>query len=129
MAQEWTVQVGLTGVGVDVPTQQVALSAGGVELIDESVPDSSTDLAYAIGLRAAGIKVLLLVSDQDLTIETNDGTTPDDEIELAAGVPLLWFEGCGFDCPIGTDVTGFFLTNASGATAALQGWILQDPTA
>lgn len=100
-----------------------------IEATDVAIPDSSTNKAVAIG----GIDVSQAVSvwmhsTQDITLETNDGTTPDDTIALAANVPLLWCTGAPFTNPLTTDVTALYATNSSGAEATLNIRVVQDGT-
>lgn len=92
------------------------------------VPDSSTDLQVNLAVDVSAMKSLHIVSDQDVTIETNDGSTPDDTLELTADVPILWYEGCGYSNPLTADVTALFITNDSGSSANVQVHILQDST-
>ena len=96
--------------------------------ISESITDSSNDLELTGTLDVSAMVALLMYSDQDVTIETNDGTTPADTITLTAGQPLIWHSSSGFTNPLGTDVTSFFVTNASGSAANLVIKGLQDPT-
>lgn len=109
-------------------TKSVVCTGGQVIRLDESIPDESTDLAVALALDVSQIKGLYIVSDQDLTLETNSGSAADDTIALVAGVPLVWHPGCYMTNPLATDVTALYVTNASGAAARLQAEIIVDPT-
>ena len=106
------INIGYEEVGTnDNVSQAVNITADGK--INEgviSVPSESADLQVIQSIDVSQLKSLMLLSTVDMTIETNDGTTPADTLTLAANVPLLWFEGCGFDNPLTTDVTALFLT-------------------
>jgi len=84
-----------------------------------AIADSETDFEVALALDVSEIKALYICSTQDVTLETNDGSTPDDTISLKANVPYIWHEDSYHDCLLTTDVTALFITNASGAEATL----------
>jgi hypothetical protein len=70
----------------------------------------------------------MAVSDKAITLETNSGGSPVDTIALAANVPYDWRVGNADAFRLGTDVTGLFVTNASGDEARLQIEVLFDNT-
>ena len=109
-------------------SKQITITADGEANLEVAVADEAADLAINIAIDFSALKLLYIVSDQDLTIETNDGTTPDDTLTLLAGKPIVWFEGCGFTNPLSADVTALYATNASGADATLYVKTLQDAT-
>ena len=75
------------------------------------------------------MKSLFLLSDQDVLIQTNDGTTPDDAISLKAGIPLIWENVTGYySNPLTVDVTDLYITNDSGSSATVTVRVLQDVT-
>jgi len=86
-------------------------------VVNETVADAATDYELPIAIDTASLKYLLIEADQVLTIETNDGTSPDDTLTLQAGVPIQWYEGA--TALLSADVTAFFVTNASGSDATL----------
>ena len=109
-------------------SRKVTITADGEANVVVAVADAASDLAVNIAIDFSALKLLYLVSDQDLTVETNDGTTPDDTLTLKAGKPLLWFEDSGFSNPLSADVTSLHVTNASGTDATLTVKTLQDAT-
>lgn len=109
-------------------SRQISITADSEANAEIAVADESTDLAINIAIDVSALKLLYLVSDYDLTIETNDGSDPDDTLTLKAGKPLVWHEDCGYSNPLGTDVTALYATNASGADATLYIKTLQDAT-
>ena len=80
---------------------------------------------------ASAMSSFLMISDQDLTDETNSGTVPDDTFTLTDNVPVFWSAGnASTTNPITADVTtNIFVTNASATEEALLTiQSLQDPT-
>lgn len=100
---------------------QVAIEKTGAE----AIPDGSADIPVPLVAPVdddTQIKLIWIESDQDLTIGTNDAVggegSPDDTIELKAGVPLVWTPDCYLGIPFTTAITaGIFVSNP-GATAA-----------
>lgn len=114
--------------GNDSIPKKITVTADSEANYELAVADESTDLTANVAIDYSAVKLLYIVSDQDLTIETNDGDTPDDTLTLVANKPLVWFEGCGYTNPLSADVTAVYLTNASGTDATLNIKVLQDAT-
>ena len=108
----------------------ITIAAEGVFRIPTlSFADDAADLEVAFNVDFSQLKGLIILSTQDGTLETNDGTTPDDVLTLAANVPLLWYEGCGYTNPITADITtNSFFTNTGGAVGTLDIWWFVDAT-
>lgn len=109
------------------------VSAGAECNIDESIADGANNLAVALTLDVSQLKSLFMLSDKDVTVETNNGAVPVNVFALKAGVPFVWnINDAALRDTAGTavvtDVTGLFVTNASGAAALLQIRALLDPT-
>lgn len=126
-----------------MPTHTYALgiTAGGralayeVELTADSetnktltIADGITDQLVTIAIDFSEMVGLLIHSTYAITVETNDGTTPDDLITVAAGVPVVWYTDCDHDNPFTADVTAMYISNASGETATIEIHVLQDST-
>lgn len=109
-------------------TRSLDLTGDHQQSLSVAVPDEAEDQEVAISIDQSQIKSLYLVSDQDVTIETNNGTTPDDTISLLAGQPLVWQADDYYACPITVDVTSLFITNASGSSATVELELLVDAT-
>ncbi len=92
------------------------------------VADSATDFEIAIAIDFSAVKSFYLVSDQDVTVETNDGSAPDDTLALKANEPYVWHESSLHAFKITADVTSIFITNASGETATIDLEVVQDAT-
>ncbi len=94
-------------------------SIGESRAVNVSVPDNSTDLLVPFSIDVSELQHITLISDYDITIETNDGTTPQDTINLLAGAPILF--NVGDTALFAGDVTALYCTtSAIGATATLQ---------
>ena len=92
--------------------------------IDKNYAAGTSNELLSVAFTTAGLQSIFLLSDKNLTIETNDGTTPDDTIDLVAGTPFVWSKSPGyFPNPFGTDVTAFYVTCATAAR--LKGRILK----
>jgi hypothetical protein len=115
-------------VGATQITKTSLHTGAAKQSIEETVPDSSTDLEIAFALDVSQLKSIYIVSDQDITLETNSGSAADDTIALVAGVPYIWHSDSYHTCLLGTDITELYATNASGTDATLQIEALYDPT-
>jgi hypothetical protein len=130
----------MAAVGFDhVITRKVAVGSGSVGgsvtknagarvSLDVDVANAVTNGEHILPINVSQVKSFFIVSDKDVLIETNDGTTPDDTLTLLAGIPYEWYEGSAATFELGTDVTSIFITNASGATARIQLEFIYDPT-
>jgi hypothetical protein len=97
--------------------------------MDFQVANAVTDGLHALTLDVSQMKTMYLYSDRAVTLQTNDGTTPDATVTLAAGIPNVWSSTSGATNPFGsTDVTELYITNASGAAANIKIRIGVDPT-
>lgn len=124
-----TLTVSVTDGGVALSKSFDVTSGSGIN-ISEEVADSSSNVAIAFAAVRAKLKSLFMVCDQALTVETNSGSSPADSFELLANKPVVWYEGCGVavNTFLSTDITGLFVTNASGFDATLQIKAVIDPT-
>lgn len=111
--------------------KEETVTAGQLVTVDEAIADSTTDGLVALTLDVSQLQAVYLESDQDVTLEFNDGTTPDETITLTANVPQLWSatdNGAALQ-PLGTDdITALYVTNASGSTANFKAIFIIDPT-
>lgn len=87
------------------------------------VADSETDELHTIALDVSETKSIYIVSDQNITMEWNDGAGAQGDMDLLAGEPVIWWstqvtDGGNTLNPLGSvDLTGTYWTNASGSTA------------
>lgn len=108
-----------------------AIAAGQEVVIDDTVAQSQTDLLYELTIDVSQLKSLYIVSDQDLTLETNaDDHAGGDLLTLKANQPVIWQLNDACACPITADVDGLYVTTgAIGADGAnLYFAALIDPT-
>lgn len=113
--------------GVETIAQTIARSASGRAEIDEDI-GVGADTQVNIAIDVSEVEMLVLLSDQDVTIETNSGSEAADTLALTAGEPYIWYSGAQDSFALTTDVTAFFVTNAAGATARVRCWVVQDAT-
>src|SRR5262245_30376731 len=81
---------------------------------DGQIPAPSTDMQINMNMVVAKINMIYILSDQDLTIETNSGTTPATTLAVLAGKPVVWYTGCGLANPFTVNITAFFITKGAG---------------
>ena len=123
-----TIKYGVGGVHLST-TKNVSCTAGSGTIISESIAASTTDAEITFVMDVSELKSLWLCSSQDVTVETNSSSAPADTIELKADCPLVWESTTGyFTCPIGTDVTTLYITNAGDTAATIEGEFVHDCT-
>lgn len=127
MAVSQTITRSVEGVG-DPIAKTKTISGSLAIVLDETIANGQTDFQISVGIDVSAVKSFFLVSDQDITVETNDGTTPDDTLAMTADDPKVWDEDSSYTFELGTDVTDFFVTNASGSSANLQLRAIVDAT-
>lgn len=128
MSYTMTQHAGGISVGTDL-AKQFEVSGAARMGIEESVSDGASDQQIAMDLDISTIQGILIVSDQDLTVKTNDSGTPDDTLNLTGGVPEQYAASPAFGSnPFSTDLTDLYVTNNSGAEATLQIEVVYDPT-
>lgn len=101
-------------------SKKVTCTADGENNRDVVVVAAASNYLIAMVIDVSQLKSLFIVSDKDVTLETNSGGSPADTLTLLANVPVSWYPGCGYACPLGTDVTAIYLTNAGDADATVQ---------
>lgn len=114
--------------GSESVSKSVALSNEGVIQVDAAVGAGVSNKQVAAAFDKDTLSQVYIVSDQDVTMETNDGTTPDDSFSLSANKPFVWYAGCGIPNPFSADVTALFFSNAGASEATVQIRVLVDAT-
>lgn len=105
-------------------TDPVNINAGPI-----TVPNASTNLSLGIsGVDVSQLKGVFIASDQDVLVEFNDSSGAGGSLTLESNVPYTWQVGDVNSLLITADVTGVFVTNASGAEATLYFYFLHDAT-
>jgi hypothetical protein len=115
--------------GADSLSGSNTFTADGELNLEVTVNATTNDVAVAATLTIANLKALFIVSDRDVTLETNSSSAADDTIALKAGRPLMWDSTAGyFDNPFSVDVTALYLSNAGNAAATVKIRALYDAT-
>lgn len=110
-------------------SKTVTETGTGVVTIDnETVADSTTDGELAFTLDVSACVMFYIVSDQNVTVETNDGSSADNTLSLIANEPYFWHSSSLDSFLLDTDVTSIFVTNASGSTATIFAEAIYDAT-
>jgi hypothetical protein len=117
MATNITLTQGCTD-GSDTFSNSTTHACSTVVKLNETIATGVTDQEHVIGIDISALQVFYMVSDYAVTVQTNDGTTPDDTFTLVADQPVV-FETGGTN-PFSADVTKIYVTNASGSTATLK---------
>ncbi len=107
-----------------------SLEYGGNPSISETIAQSASGQRVALAIDQSQLKMLYMkATGSDLTIKTNSEGTPTQTITLVDGVPQLWFDGNGQDCPITADITtDIYVTEGGTADSLLEIEPLVDPT-
>jgi hypothetical protein len=119
MANTAVVEHTLTIGGVALSVSET-LSEEGLQSVDISVATATTDQEVAVQIHNTEAEYVMVSSDKNVSMQTNDGAAPDDTIAIVAGKPLVWRKGAGIPFPFAGAVTALFFTNVSGATAAIK---------
>lgn len=92
------------------------------------VPDSTSDQLCNIAIDVDKVSLFYILSTQDVTVEANNGTSPDFTLNLKANEPYFWHTNSldTFKCT--ADVTAFYISNSSGASATISCDVIQDST-
>jgi len=108
-----TVGVGIAGVVIG---RTLTFTGTGHSGFDETIDADQTDVEVEWAVDVSALKLLVMVADQDVTIETNDGGSPVDTIDLIANEPHVWHTDSLYTKKLTTDVTSVFITTGAAAT-------------
>src|SRR5262245_42264737 len=93
------------------------------------VPPSTVDQSVLLSFTLAAVKGYIFVSDQDISLQTNNATTPVDTIAMKANEPIDWNEKALHAKHFTADVTNVYLTTgAIAASANVRIVVLRDAT-
>lgn len=112
--------------GSETLTKSVAYTYPAEKNLDLTIPTGTTNKFIAVAWVTANLKSYYLVSDQNVTIKTNSSGTPQETINLVAGNPITFRFDDGRGALFAGSVTGLYVSNASGATAAITQRALED---
>jgi hypothetical protein len=129
MSTQFRITQSLTGGTATVSGGSRTFTGSGVLAVDETIANGASNVQVAFAVTLTLIKAIAIKASRAVTIKTNDSTTPDDTITLAAGQALFWGndEDTG-RLPFTVDVTALYVSNASGAAADLDIQCLVDAT-
>jgi hypothetical protein len=96
--------------------------------LNETIAAEQTDFEVVYELDVSAIQAVFITCDQDVTLETNSGSAPDDTLSLKAGVPYVWTTDDYSACLLTSDITSLFVTNAGSEAANLEIYCLVDAT-
>lgn len=96
--------------------------------VQETVATGSTDAQITFDVDVSEVESIFIVSDQDVTLETNSGSAADDTFSLLANKPLEWQSDSYHANPFSADITDLYITNSSGSTATVIARAIYDAT-
>ena len=91
-----------------------------------TIPNGTTDLLKVLPVKFSALQAIALHASDVCKIETNNGTTPTDTINLAANKGVIWFVG-ETGCPFTADCTNVYITNTSGSSVEIRAIIAYTP--
>jgi hypothetical protein len=101
---------------------------GYAEVVDLTITNGQTDKQVVFTVDVSQSKVFAVWSDQDITLETNSGSAPDNTIALKANIPYVFLTNWYQAFLLTVDVTSLYFTNASGSDATVNVRHLYDST-
>lgn len=127
------VTVSWSNAGGTVLSRSVSLLGGSEHNIQEAIPATTNDKPVEFALDISQCKVFMLVSDKDVTIETNAADHSGGNIfTLPAGRPFVWFDGMpamrDTAGNLVVDIASLYITNAGDTQAVVDIRSLLDPT-
>lgn len=84
------------------------------------IPATTTDREILLAIDISLLKLIVISSDRNVTIETNSASAPDDTLTLVAGIPYIWADGDYNALLLTDDVARIFVTNATSSPANIQ---------
>ena len=127
MAFSLTLLESLAG-GVDLVSATNTFTGSILLQVEEEVATAETDLEITAALDVSEVAAMIILSDQDVTFEVNDGAGAGGSESLLAGVPYVWTNTCYYANTFAADWTSVFITNASGSTATIKILAVGDAT-
>ena len=101
-------------------TQTITVSGEVSHSLSFAIVTATVDELIEIAFAVAKLKSIIIKTDQDVMLETNDGTTPQETINLTAAMALQWVSGEEGAIPFSGDITAFYFSNSSGETANIE---------
>jgi len=102
-------------------------TAGAENNLSESVTDGTDQLVAFVADVSQMKSFIVWSAGGNMTVETNNGTTPGNTLTLVDGVEQVWITGMPTAAnPLTVDVTALYITNTGTATLNIRSLI--DPT-
>lgn len=108
-----TKSVGVAGGNIGGTPRTVE---GGLRLsFNETIPAATTNQLIPLAFTLANMISLVISSDANVTIKTNNSGTPDQTINLVGGKPMVWDSGEYYANPIEDNITALYVSAAADA--------------
>lgn len=118
----------ITASGTITEPQREYTAEAQIEL-DVAFASSDTDKQVTIDMDVSTITSVFAYADQPLKIETNDGSTPAETINLKKNIAYHWDSDSYDTNKFATDLTDFYLTpNSPAAAGTFKFRCIYDPT-
>jgi hypothetical protein len=85
-----------------------------------TIPASTTNQQILLAIDISLLKLLVIKSDQNISIKTNSSSTPDNTLNIVANVPYTWGDGDYNAKLLTADVESIFVTNATTSPANVE---------
>lgn len=121
---KWTI---VTPSGEAVTVKSLTAEAY-TELPSVSIADGQIDKEVVFAVDVSQVVAFEIVSSQNVTVETNSGSSPSNSLSLIANIPYRWCTNWYDTFKLTVDVVAMYVTNASGTAATLQIRCLYDST-
>lgn len=112
--------------GTELRNREADLTVEALKKHEASIAANQTDKQLNIAFDKDFIDFVLIVVSQDMTLETNSGSTPGNTFALKKDRPFYWRRDCGIANPFSVDVTALFITNTTAGTFKI--WVGEDVT-
>ena len=124
-------RISTSGAGTSI-NKTVTVTDEGILDLSFDVADGQTDEEHILALDVSEVKSVYIVSDQNITVEWNDVSGTQGDMDLLANEPVIWWstqvtDGGNTLNPLSTtDISSTFWTNASGSTANINFQVVFD---
>jgi hypothetical protein len=122
---QFTEKVAIAGTSI---TQNTTITNDARQSLDVAAVPIAADQLHALVVDVSQDRGCFILSDQNLTLETNSPSAPGNTLTLVANIPYVWYTDKYDALKFTVDITALYVTNASAATAHLQIEFLIDPT-
>ena len=103
-------------------------TAGLAHVLSVPFVNSDADKLVELNIDISQLQCIVIHADQPMTLETNDGTTPDDTFGFLAGDMIDWSTSSPEPNPFTADITALYVTANGDEDGTLTIYALEDPT-